>query len=143
MRSIAVKLLAGSVIFVAGGVAAQSSQQNRMAACNTLAGQRSLSGDARKSFMSDCLSKGPEAVDTSGKSAQGSQQQRMKDCNAAASAGAYKGDVRQAFMSSCMKGGSGTASAATSMEQSCAAQADGKKLAGAARTSFLTKCVNG
>ena len=93
--------------------------------------------------MSDCLSKGPEAMAAPAKSGQGSQQQRMKDCNAAAAAGGYKGDARQTFMSSCLKSDSGTAAAGASKEQSCATQADGKKLAGAARTSFLTKCVNG
>ena len=75
------------------------------------------------------------------KSGQGSQQQWMADCNAAASAGNVKGDARKAFMSDCLKGGSGSATAA-SKEQACAAQADAKKLSGAARTSFGKKCAS-
>ena len=132
---------AGAVLG-AGAAFAQSSQQNRMAACNAGAGERGLSGDARKSFMSECLSKGPEAM-APAKGSQASPQQRMADCNAAASAGGMKGDARQSFMSDCLKGsGGGTTAKASAKEQSCAAQADAKKLAGAARTSFLTKRVS-
>jgi len=55
-----------------------------------------------------------------------------------------KGDARQGFMSDCLKGSAGgTASAkAGGKQQACTAEADGKKLAGAARNSFLTKCVS-
>jgi hypothetical protein len=119
MHKLAIVAAAGIVLAV--GIAhAQTSQQNRMGACNALAGERSLSGDARKSFMSDCLSKGPEAMAAPAKSGQPSQQQRMADCNAAASSGSMKGDARKAFMSDCLKGGSGAAMAA-SKEQACTA----------------------
>lgn len=86
------------------------------------------------------------AVGTHGAMAQTTQQQRMKDCNQAAAAGGYKGDQRQSFMSQCLSG-SGNAAASTAAspaaakEKSCTADADAKKLAGAARTSFLKKCV--
>jgi hypothetical protein len=131
--------LAGTVL-LAGAAFAQSSQQNRMGACNAAAGARDLSGDARKSFMSECLSKGPEAM-APAKSSATSPQQRMADCNAAASAGGMKGDARQSFMSDCLKGAGGGTAAAAGKEAVCTQQADAKKLAGAARTSFLTKCV--
>lgn len=36
--------------------AAQEAQQRRMRECNTQAGTRNLTGDARRSFMSNCLS---------------------------------------------------------------------------------------
>jgi hypothetical protein len=136
--------LAVAVALLGSGLArAQTSQQNRMSACNAGAGSRQLAGDARKSFMSDCLSKGPEAMQPA-KSAQTSQQQRVADCNAAASAGGMKGDARQSFMSDCLKGGSnGAAAAAGGKQNTCNAQADAKKLAGAARSSFLTKCAAG
>jgi hypothetical protein len=138
VRKLAFVVAMGLAALLAGPVEAQTSQQNRMAACNAAAGSRSLAGDARKAFMSECLSKGPEAMAAPAKS--GSPQQRMADCNAAASAGGMKGDARQSFMSDCLKGsGSATASG---KQQACAAQADGKKLAGAARTSFLNKCVS-
>ena len=130
--------LAGTIL-IAGAALAQSSQQNRMAACNAAAGQRSLAGDARKSFMSECLSKGPEAMAAPAKSGQASQQQRMADCNAAASAGGMKGDARKSFMSDCLKGNGATAAG---KEQVCAGQADAKKLSGAARTSFVKKCAS-
>ena len=35
--------------------AAQAAQQDRMRGCNAEAGTRSLAGDARRAFMSDCL----------------------------------------------------------------------------------------
>jgi len=34
---------------------ATTAQQEKMTACNKVASAKSLSGDARKSFMSDCL----------------------------------------------------------------------------------------
>lgn len=135
-------LAAGLSVLLAGAVQAQSSQQNRMGACNAAAGERGLAGDARKSFMSECLSKGPDAM-TPAKGGQASPQQRMADCNAAASAGGMKGDARQSFMSDCLKGSGGATTAKAGGKQAaCAAQADAKKLAGAARTSFLTKCAS-
>lgn len=74
-------------------------QQQRMKDCNATAGQRKLSGDARKTFMSECLS----GHEPSG-AATTSQQDKMKSCNAQASKQQLKGDARQQFMSSCLKG---------------------------------------
>jgi len=34
----------------------KDTQQNKMKACNKEAGEKSLKGDERKQFMSDCLS---------------------------------------------------------------------------------------
>jgi hypothetical protein len=141
MNKLALVLAMGMTALLAGAAEAQTSQQNRMGACNALAGERSLSGDARKSFMSDCLSKVPEAMAAPAKTGQTSQQQRMADCNAAAAAGSMSGDARKAFKSDCLKGGGGGAAAA-SKEQACAAQGDSRKLAGAARTSFVKKCAS-
>jgi hypothetical protein len=77
-----------------------NSQQDRMKACNAQAGTQKLSGDVRKSFMSDCLS---------GKTAQttpvpNSQQQKMKTCNIQATSKSLTGDARSQFMSACLKG---------------------------------------
>ena len=129
-------LMLGLAVLAAGAAHAQTSQQNRMAACNDAAKTRQLAGDPRKAFMSQCLSTGvPEPAP------QMTQQQRMKDCNAAAAAGGYKGDTRQAFMSDCLKGGA--TAGADRKQTACTADADTRKLAGAARTSFLTKCNAG
>ena len=126
-------LMLALAVLTAGAAHAQTSQQNRMAACNAAAKTRQLAGDPRKAFMSQCLSSGVPEPEK-----QMTQQQRMKDCNAAAAAGSYKGDARQAFMSACLKGGA--PAAADRRQATCTADADARKLAGAARNSFLTKC---
>jgi hypothetical protein len=69
-------------------------QQELMKTCNTEAGNQKLAGDARKSFMSDCLS---------GKTLT-PQQELMKSCNVQASTQKLKGDPRKQFMSNCLKG---------------------------------------
>ena len=79
---------------------AQNSQQDRMKACNAQAGSQKLAGDARKGFMSDCLSgKTPAAA-----AAPMTPQERMKTCNAQAGSQKLAGDVRKSFMSTCLKG---------------------------------------
>ena len=71
-----------------------NSQQERMKACNSEAGDKK--GNERKAFMSQCL-KGGAAMPMT-------QQEKMKKCNADASSKALKGDERKAFMSTCLKG---------------------------------------
>jgi len=75
----------------------QSSQQELMKTCNVQAGDQKLAGDARKSFMSNCLSGKPAATLTP-------QQQKMKTCNAQAGSQKLSGDARKKFMSTCLKG---------------------------------------
>jgi hypothetical protein len=88
-------LLAAAMAMPAG---AQNTQQQKMTTCNAMAGQKNLSGDARKAFMSDCLSgKTPAAAPMT-------QQEKMTFCNKDASAKNLSGDARKAFMSSCLKG---------------------------------------
>jgi hypothetical protein len=72
-------------------------QQELMKTCNTQAGNQNLTGDARKSFMSDCLSGKASTTLTP-------QQELMKSCNAQATTQKLKGDARKQFMSSCLKG---------------------------------------
>ena len=86
-------------LLAAPGVRAETAQQNRMKVCNEDAGRQQLAGDARKVFMSSCLS-----GDAAAKPATVSQQQRMKDCNAEAARKNLKGDMRKTFMSSCLSG---------------------------------------
>jgi psiF repeat-containing protein len=70
-----------------------NSQQERMKACNSEAGDKK--GDERKAFMSQCL-KGGAAMPMT-------QQEKMKKCNTDASAKSLKGDERKTFMSECLK----------------------------------------
>jgi hypothetical protein len=76
-------------------------QQERMKACNTQAGTQHLTGDARKTFMSNCLA---GKTSGSGSTTGNSQQQLMKSCNAQAGTQHLTGDARKAFMSTCLKG---------------------------------------
>lgn len=80
--------------------AAQTAQRDRMTFCNADAGTQKLAGDARKSFMAECLA-GKTAAPSK---ALTPQQGKMKTCNADASAKSLKGAERKTFMSTCLKG---------------------------------------
>ncbi len=73
------------------------------------------------------------------------QQDRMKSCNAEAKG--KKGDERKAFMKACLSGDkpaaatTGASSAASADCEKKALSKDGKPLAGAAKASFMKKCV--
>jgi len=85
---------------LAGGyanAAEKTVQQQKMTVCNQQAGEKSLKGDARKTFMSQCLKKDS----TAGKITP--QQAKMTTCNAQASEKSLKGAERKTFMSSCLK----------------------------------------
>lgn len=79
------------------------------------------------------------------------QQEKMKNCNKDAKDKQLKGDDRKQFMKSCLSGKAAPAPAAAAAPEKaaapaapaapdCAAQATSKKLAGAAKASFLKKC---
>jgi psiF repeat-containing protein len=70
---------------------AQAAQQQRMTTCNEEAGQRNLSGDARKSYMSACLG---------GKM---SQTTLMKVCNNQATQDKLSSDARRSYLGTCLK----------------------------------------
>ena len=76
----------------------KTAQQQRMTDCNKKA--EGKTGDARKSFMSACLS-GKEEAAPAPTNAKTAQQQKMTDCNKKAEG--MKGDERKAFMSTCLK----------------------------------------
>ena len=78
-----------------------------MKSCNADAATKSLAGDARKTFMSDCLS-GKTAAAAPAQPPLTAQQERMKSCNADAAAKNLSGDPRQRFMSSCLSGNTAT-----------------------------------
>jgi hypothetical protein len=71
-----------------------TAQQNKMKTCNADAAKKELVGDARKTFMSNCL-KGDSNVLTT-------QHNKMKTCNAKPEAMKLKGDARKAFMKTCL-----------------------------------------
>jgi len=80
------------------GAAEKTAQQQKMTLCNQQAGQKSLKGDERKTFMSSCLKK-----DSSTGKKLTPQQAKMKTCNAQASDKTLKGAARKTFMSNCLK----------------------------------------
>jgi psiF repeat len=85
------------VLVLSGGNAwAQTPQQVLMKTCNAQAGAQKLAGDARKAFMSKCLSGKPTTSNLT------PQQQKMQSCNAQATAQKLSGDMRKKFMSSCL-----------------------------------------
>ena len=79
-------------------VQAANEQQTRMTNCNADAKTKGLTGDARKTFMKNCLS-----GDSASTVNMNSQQEKMKHCNAEAGKQALKGDARNQFMSHCLK----------------------------------------
>jgi hypothetical protein len=76
-----------------------------------------------------------EEVKKEASPAQKAQQAKMKGCNADAKKNALQGDERKKFMSSCLGGKSEAAG-----NSACATSAAEKKLAGAAKSSFMKKC---
>jgi hypothetical protein len=99
--TIAVAIIALATLITPAATAQTSStnlQQERMKSCNTQAGTQKLTGDARKTFMSNCLS---GKTTTASKN---SQQEKMKTCNTQASSQKLTGDARKSFMSNCLKG---------------------------------------
>lgn len=81
---------------------AQAAQQEKMAACNKQAGDKKLSGDERKKFMSQCLS--AAGVQPSKGEHKMTQQEKMSACNKQAGDKGLKGDDRKTFMSQCLSG---------------------------------------
>ncbi|CAN7708489.1 MULTISPECIES: PsiF family protein [Pseudomonas] len=100
MKMLRVPLLMIGLLLCSQGFAA-TEQQNKMTSCNADATAKSLKGDERKAFMSNCLKATPAANDA-GKVLT-PQQEKMKTCNADAATKALKGDERKAFMSDCLK----------------------------------------
>ncbi|HDR2891216.1 TPA: phosphate starvation-inducible protein PsiF [Enterobacter asburiae] len=97
-----VTLLSG-VFLMASANAAEKTltpQQQRMTTCNQQATAQTLKGDARKTYMSDCLKNGASKP---GEKSLTPQQQKMRECNAQATGQSLKGDDRNKFMSGCLK----------------------------------------
>jgi hypothetical protein len=89
--------------FVGSAVAADNAmtpQQQRMTTCNQQATSQTLKGDARKTYMSNCLKNSESAPADKSLTP---QQQKMKECNAEAARQTLSGDTRKTFMSNCLK----------------------------------------
>lgn len=94
--------------------AAQATQRERMTQCNAEAGKRSLTGDARRPFMSECLAgRMPAAPAGTPTAAQAAQRERMAQCNADAGTRGLAADARRDFMRNCLAGRSPSGPAAT------------------------------
>ncbi len=98
MKMLHAPLLVLSLLMCSQGFAA-TAQQNKMTTCNADAKTQNLSGDARKSFMSNCLKATPAATTKT----LTPQQQKMTTCNASAKTQNLAGDARKTFMSTCLK----------------------------------------
>ncbi|MEW7313775.1 PsiF family protein [Buttiauxella gaviniae] len=93
-------LLAGFVGATAAADKAMTPQQQRMTTCNQQATSQTLKGDARKTYMSNCLK---NSQSTPAEKSLTPQQQKMKECNAEAGKQTLSGDARKTFMSNCLQ----------------------------------------
>ncbi|MEO8039239.1 MAG: PsiF family protein [Betaproteobacteria bacterium] len=71
-------------------------QQEKMKLCSTEAKTRSLKGDDRRAFMSQCL-----AATAEEKQARQAQLEKSKACVAEAKSKALKGEARKKFVNEC------------------------------------------
>jgi hypothetical protein len=71
------------------------------------------------------------------------QRQKTENCDADAAVKGLQGEARNRFMDQCLKGSTAGSAmkAAPTKEQACMSQADDKKLAGPARSSFIQGCL--
>jgi hypothetical protein len=90
MKKFLLLAMIGAVAAVATPASAANVQQERMKTCNAKAGD--MKGDARKKFMSECLSAEKKTYDN-----------KMGACNTKSKG--MKGEERKKFMSECMKAG--------------------------------------
>jgi len=106
MRFLSPVLAAVLLLSPAAAVKAQqpsNSQQDRMKSCNSQASSSNLTGSARSTFMSNCLSGSSTSGSGSSTQQQNTQQQKMKSCNTQATTQGLAGDARKSFLSSCLK----------------------------------------
>jgi psiF repeat len=116
LGTLASVLLVVALASAADEKTAHPSQTQRMTACNAQAGEKHLTADARKQFMSACLKGHATPPEETSGAAKGShsapapdgkhhttQGEKMKTCNQEASAKNLHGDERKTFMSQCLK----------------------------------------
>lgn len=103
MKIIVLVTLVFGMIFLSTVGAAEKTltpQQQRMATCNQQAKEKTLKGDERKSYMSECLKGNKASGDKKGLTP---QQLKMRDCSSQATQQSLKGEDRSKFMSGCLK----------------------------------------
>jgi hypothetical protein len=92
--------------FLPGLAGAENAQQQKMKTCNAEASSKQLKGEARKTFMAQCLHAGSDA---SADNAKGSalpelsaQQKKMKECSGEAKQKNLHGTERENFLKTCL-----------------------------------------
>jgi psiF repeat len=115
LAAFASAFLVASLASAADEKAAHPGQSHHTKECTAQAGEKHLTGDARKEFIAECLKGHDGSEDSlkaeknshSGKPSDGehhnAQGQKMKMCNQEASAKNLHGDDRRQFMSQCLK----------------------------------------
>lgn len=91
-QNLAVALIAALVLATP---ALATPQTDKMKSCNADAKDKALKGDARRDFMSGCLSSKPADPD------QLAKREKTKACTADAKEKSLKGDERKKFISDC------------------------------------------
>ena len=80
--------------FILSAPALATPQTDKMKSCNATAKEQSLKGDARRDFMSQCLSTKPDPDKLA-------KREKVKACTADAREKSLKGDERKKFISEC------------------------------------------
>lgn len=80
--------------FVLAAPALATPQTDKMKSCNATAKEQTLKGDARRDFMSQCLSSKPEPDRLA-------KREKVKSCTVDAKEKSLKGDERKKFISEC------------------------------------------
>ncbi len=101
-HTVALALIGLSASILFPGTASAGAQQDRMRACNKEAKEKTLKGDERSSFMSQCLSAGKSAGKEENKD-KTVLTERRRQCRADARDKSLKGDERKAFIADCVK----------------------------------------
>ncbi len=89
-------IVAALVTLAAAGNAFAATQQEKMRSCNAEAKSKSLKGEERRAFMSQCLSVSPEE-----KQERLALKEKSKSCTAEAKSKGLKGEERKDFIAQC------------------------------------------
>jgi len=89
-------VIAAVIALVATGNAFAATQQEKMRSCSAEAKGKSLKGEERREFMSQCLSSTPEE-----KQERLALKEKTRACTAEARSKGLKGDERRSFIEQC------------------------------------------
>lgn len=133
MKKLILTILMSTFCLTANAV----TQQDKMKTCNADAAKKTLTGDARKAFMKDCLSTKNEATTSS-------QQDKMKMCNADAGKKELKGEERKTFMKNCLSSKHDSSlNTQQNKMKACNDNPKAKTLKGEERKAFMKSCLSG